>query len=100
MQKPNFLMLQKHMMFLAMVSATHKLCTACVTPTAERKARYDKFGDEGLKGGVPTADGEFLEGYVFHGDAKRVFKDFFGGSNPFAGIFTIDKELHKLATIL
>lgn len=54
--------------------------------TAELKARYDKFGDEGLKGGVPTADTEFLEGYVFHGDPKRVFREFFGGENPFAGM--------------
>ena len=54
---------------------------------AERKARYDKFGEEGLKGGVPTADNEFLEGYSFHGDAKRVFRDFFGGDNPFSGTY-------------
>ena len=24
-------------------------------------------------------------GYTFHGDANRVFKEFFGGNNPFAG---------------
>ena len=24
-------------------------------------------------------------GYTFHGDAGRVFKEFFGGNNPFAG---------------
>ena len=52
----------------------------------ERKARYDKFGDEGLKGGVPTANNEFLDGYIFHGDPKRVFRDFFGGDNPFTGM--------------
>ena len=52
----------------------------------ERKARYDKFGEKGLKGGVPTANQDFLEGYTFHGDAKRVFNEFFGGDNPFAGI--------------
>lgn len=55
--------------------------------TAERKARYDKFGDEGLKGGVPTADEQFLDGYVYHGDPRKTFKDFFGGANPFAGIY-------------
>ena len=53
---------------------------------AERKARYDKFGEEGLKGGVPTAECDFLEGYTFHGDARRVFKEFFGGENPFSGV--------------
>lgn len=51
----------------------------------ERKARYDKFGEEGLKGGIPTAEKDFLEGYTFHGDARRVFKEFFGGDNPFTG---------------
>ena len=25
-------------------------------------------------------------GYTFHGDAGRVFKEFFGGDNPFAGM--------------
>ena len=29
--------------------------------------------------------GGFTKGYVFHGDAERVFKDFFGGENPFLG---------------
>ena len=29
--------------------------------------------------------GEFTKGYVFHGDPERVFKEFFGGDNPFAG---------------
>lgn len=27
-------------------------------------------------------------GYTFHGDAGRVFKEFFGGENPFAGTET------------
>lgn len=50
-----------------------------------KKARYDKFGEEGLKGGVPTVNNDFLDGYTFHGDARRVFNEFFGGDNPFAG---------------
>ena len=28
--------------------------------------------------------GGWSEGYTFHGDAKRVFRDFFGTGNPFA----------------
>ena len=28
--------------------------------------------------------GGWSEGYTFHGDAKRVFRDFFGTDNPFA----------------
>ena len=53
--------------------------------TASRRVTFDKFGEEGLKAGVPTADGEFVKGYTFHGDARRVFRDFFGGDNPFSG---------------
>jgi hypothetical protein len=28
---------------------------------------------------------EWNEGYVFHSNADKVFRDFFGGDNPFAG---------------
>ena len=31
-----------------------------------------------------TIDG-WTTGYTFHGDAARVFAEFFGGDNPFAG---------------
>ncbi|CAH3035359.1 dnaJ homolog subfamily B member 13 [Pocillopora verrucosa] len=50
------------------------------------RAIYDQFGEEGLKGGVPDKDG-WTPGYTFHGDAGRVFKEFFGGDNPFAELF-------------
>ena len=58
-----------------------------------RRVTFDKFGEEGLKAGVPAADGEFVKGYTFHGDAKRVFRDFFGGDNPFAGDQSQQSEL-------
>lgn len=58
-----------------------------VLSNAAHRAQYDKFGEEGLKGGVPTGDGEFASGYVFHGDADAVFREFFGGNNPFADLF-------------
>lgn len=29
--------------------------------------------------------GEYTRGYVFHGDPERVFKEFFGGDNPYSG---------------
>jgi len=32
--------------------------------------------------------GEYTKGYVFHGDPERVFKEFFGGDNPFSGNHT------------
>lgn len=34
-------------------------------------------------------EGEYTKGYVFHGDPERVFKEFFGGDNPYSGIIII-----------
>lgn len=64
----------------------------------KRKAVYDQFGEEGLKCGVPLKceeDGEaWTKGYVFHGDAQKIFRDFFGGDNPFQDYFDrIDGDL-------
>ena len=41
--------------------------------------------------------GEFTKGYVFHGDPERVFKEFFGGDNPFAGkLFRLWSAIHAI----
>ncbi|XP_054753981.2 dnaJ homolog subfamily B member 13-like [Lytechinus pictus] len=54
----------------------------------KKKAVYDQFGEEGLKNGVPAGSNEdsgaWTQGYTFHGDANKVFMDFFGGNNPFS----------------
>uniref|UniRef100_A0A8C3R8L9 Chaperone DnaJ C-terminal domain-containing protein n=1 Tax=Cyanoderma ruficeps TaxID=181631 RepID=A0A8C3R8L9_9PASS len=53
-----------------------------------RKGIYDKFGEEGLKGGIPlefASDNPWSVGYVFHNNPEKVFREFFGGDNPFAG---------------
>ncbi|KAM3869281.1 dnaJ homolog subfamily B member 13 [Diretmus argenteus] len=55
-----------------------------------RKAVYDKFGEEGLKGGVPLESGAWTSGYVYHGNPDRVFRRFFGGDNPFSALFSKD----------
>ncbi|XP_066444438.1 dnaJ homolog subfamily B member 13 isoform X2 [Eleutherodactylus coqui] len=58
-----------------------------------KKATYDKFGEEGLKGGIPAEFGgqhAWTSGYVYHGNPHNTFKDFFGGDNPFADFFTPD----------
>lgn len=34
---------------------------------------------------------EWNEGYVFHGNADKIFRDFFGGDNPFAGNFGMER---------
>lgn len=69
----------------------------------KKKSVYDKFGEEGLKGGVPEGGagaGGFPQGFAggapggmpggMHysfssGDASRIFEQFFGSSDPFAG---------------
>lgn len=53
-----------------------------------KKGIYDKFGEEGLKGGIPlefASDNPWSVGYVFHNNPDKVFREFFGGDNPFAG---------------
>lgn len=52
----------------------------------KKRAIYDQYGEEGLRGGVPSDAGGFTDGYTFHGNAEKVFRDFFGGSNPFADL--------------
>jgi DnaJ family protein B protein 13 len=52
----------------------------------KKRAVYDQYGDEGLKNGVPMGPkNEWNEGYVYHGNSDKVFRDFFGGDNPFSG---------------
>jgi len=53
----------------------------------KKKAVFDQFGEEGLKQGVPNGPDHteaWTSGYTFHGDAFKVFSDFFGGDNPFS----------------
>lgn len=57
----------------------------------KNRAIYDQYGEEGLKSGVPTENGVFSKGYTFHGNAEKVFHQFFGGSNPFADFFVKDE---------
>uniref|UniRef100_A0A493SUN9 DnaJ heat shock protein family (Hsp40) member B13 n=1 Tax=Anas platyrhynchos platyrhynchos TaxID=8840 RepID=A0A493SUN9_ANAPP len=54
-----------------------------------KRGVYDRFGEEGLKGGVPLEGGDedsWTGGYVFHNNPDKVFRDFFGGENPFSGM--------------
>ncbi|XP_043094050.1 dnaJ homolog subfamily B member 1b [Puntigrus tetrazona] len=51
----------------------------------KKKDIYDKFGEEGLKGGVPGGGGNFS--YSFQGDPHAMFTEFFGGRNPFEQFF-------------
>ncbi|XP_051762986.1 dnaJ homolog subfamily B member 1b [Ctenopharyngodon idella] len=54
----------------------------------KKKDIYDKFGEEGLKGGIPGGGGtggNFT--YTFQGDPHAMFAEFFGGRSPFEHIF-------------
>ena len=72
-----------------MINFIYFLSYFCAFVTAKKKAVYDQFGEEGLKNGVPqsqeTGDA-WTGGYTFHGDADKVFREFFGGDNPFQGM--------------
>jgi len=53
---------------------------------------FDKYGEEGLKrgGSGPGAsgpDGQQGFTYSFHGDPHETFRMFFGGEDPFSGMF-------------
>ncbi|XP_064194219.1 dnaJ homolog subfamily B member 4 [Anguilla rostrata] len=54
----------------------------------KKREIYDQYGEEGLKGGRGTTDGQggnFT--YTFHGDPHATFATFFGGANPFEMFF-------------
>lgn len=60
-----------------------------VLSDATKREVYDKFGEEGLKGGAGTAKGGDGGGtsYAFHGDPKATFAQFFGSASPFQTFF-------------
>lgn len=60
---------------------------------SDKKKRevYDKYGEEGLKGGMSGGGGgapgsNFT--YTFHGDPRATFAQFFGTENPFESFFS------------
>ncbi|XP_062393310.1 dnaJ homolog subfamily B member 13 [Sardina pilchardus] len=63
----------------------------------QKKATYDKFGEEGLKGGIPEEAGEngaWTAGYTYHENPDKIFRQFFGGDNPFADFHS--REGHEV----
>uniref|UniRef100_A0A6V7KVZ8 J domain-containing protein n=1 Tax=Bracon brevicornis TaxID=1563983 RepID=A0A6V7KVZ8_9HYME len=60
-----------------------------VLSDVKKREVYDKFGEEGLKGGAPTSGGGGSGGasYAFHGDPRATFAQFFGSASPFAAFF-------------
>ncbi|RXN04189.1 dnaJ -like protein [Labeo rohita] len=54
----------------------------------KKKDIYDKFGEEGLKGGIPGGGGGGGNfSYTFQGDPHAMFAEFFGGRSPFEQFF-------------
>ena len=43
--------------------------------------------------------GGWTPGYTFHGDAIRVFREFFGGDNPFSGALEFSDKCLRLLVI-
>ncbi|XP_022182277.1 dnaJ protein homolog 1-like [Myzus persicae] len=56
---------------------------------SDKKKRdiYDKYGEDGLKGGAGQGNNSNNYSYTFHGDPRATFAQFFGSSNPFGNIF-------------
>ncbi|CAL8069096.1 unnamed protein product [Calicophoron daubneyi] len=51
----------------------------------KKREIYDKFGEEGLKGGASTSEsGGPGFSYTFHGDPRETFRTFFGTDDPFS----------------
>ena len=63
-----------------------------VLSDTKKREVYDKFGEEGLKGGAPSGGGGGGGGsgsatYTFHGDPRATFAQFFGSATPFQTFF-------------
>ena len=56
---------------------------------------YDKYGEFGLKEGVPSPNSEFIGGYRYIGNSFEIFEKFFGSANPFFSSFSSDKSLRS-----
>ncbi|XP_043515559.1 dnaJ homolog subfamily B member 13-like [Frieseomelitta varia] len=53
-----------------------------------KRTIYDQFGEEGLKNGVPGAEG-FIQPYTYHGEPMRTYKEFFGTESPYADLLYV-----------
>jgi DnaJ family protein B protein 13 len=50
----------------------------------ERKATFDKYGEYGLKEGIPQANGAISGSYRYGGNSYEIFDKVFGTANPFS----------------
>jgi len=62
-----------------------EICEAYeVLSDALRRARFDQYGEVGLKQGVPNGRGGTTAGWSLSKHPEAIFADFFGASSPFA----------------
>lgn len=54
---------------------------------------YDKYGEDGLKGGGSRNGSTGNTSFTYHGDPRATFAQFFGSSNPFASFFDMSDNL-------
>jgi len=71
------------------------VCCVCL---AKKREVYDRYGKEGLSGSGGSHGGPNMDFDDFHfggfggfRDPFEVFRDFFGGRDPFAEFFTPDR---------
>jgi len=50
-----------------------------------KRAKYDQYGEQGLKSGIMEVQGEH-RGYQYVGDPFALFQDFFGSTSPFTEV--------------
>ena len=65
-----------------------------VLSDAKKREVYDKFGEEGLKGGAAPDGGggggqRGGQSYAYHGDGRATFAQFFGSASPFNTFFDL-----------
>ncbi|XP_015597856.1 dnaJ protein homolog 1 [Cephus cinctus] len=58
-----------------------------VLSDTKKREVYDKFGEEGLKGGASSGGNGGGGTYTFHGDPRATFAQFFGSATPFSTFF-------------
>jgi DnaJ-class molecular chaperone len=71
----------------------NQVCEAFeVLSTPTLKDLYDRYGQSGLKNGIPDPLnlGKAVGGYCFQGNGEEVFQRFFGAQDPFGHI--VEKE--------
>ncbi|XP_035724830.1 dnaJ protein homolog 1-like [Vespa mandarinia] len=58
-----------------------------VLSDTKKREVYDRYGEEGLKGGASADGGSGSASYTFHGDPRATFAQFFGSATPFQTFF-------------